>query len=59
MPVHIFGTLDETFKTFITQIKAQKDEIEYDSFEEVTDTMIKSIRVGAERTIDIAHDSHI
>jgi len=40
-------------KTQVNELVAKKDEIEYDANEDVIDTMINSIRIGAERTIDI------
>ncbi len=44
---------NSNLKSEVSDIVKKKEEIEYDSSEEVIDTMIKSIQVGAERTIDI------
>ena len=40
-------------KVKVKEIIDQKNEIEYDSYESVMDTMINSIQVGAERTISV------
>lgn len=47
------GKNSGTLEGKVDKILKQREEVEYDSSEEVIDTMIKSIRVGAERTIDI------
>ncbi|GAB4231239.1 MAG: hypothetical protein Tsb0034_03440 [Ekhidna sp.] len=44
---------DQNLEGKVQEILKQKDDIEYDSYESVVDTMIRSIRVGAERTINI------
>ena len=48
--------LDENetdLKSKVKEIVEQKNEIEYESYESVMDTMINSIQVGAERTISV------
>lgn len=55
----VFNTLrtidnrDEDLRTKVEQLMTQREEVEYDDAESVMDTMIKSIRVGAERTTEI------
>ncbi|MEM6736132.1 MAG: YfiR/HmsC family protein, partial [Bacteroidota bacterium] len=44
---------DEHLKAKVKEIRDQKYELEYDSYESVIDTMINSIQVGAERTISV------
>ena len=44
---------EENLKSKVKEIIDQKNEIEYDSYESVMDTMINSIQVGAERTISV------
>lgn len=44
---------ESDLKDKVKDIIAQKNEIEYDSYESVIDTMINSIQVGAERTINV------
>ncbi|MEM0939817.1 MAG: YfiR/HmsC family protein [Bacteroidota bacterium] len=44
---------DEHLKAKVKKIRDQKNELEYDSYESVIDTMINSIQVGAERTISV------
>ncbi len=44
---------ESDLKGKVKEIIDQKNEIEYDSYESVMDTMINSIQVGAERTISV------
>jgi len=44
---------EEDLKSKVKAIVDQRNEIEYDSYESVMDTMINSIQVGAERTISV------
>lgn len=47
------GENKENLEAKVDEILKKKEEVEYDSSEEVIGTIIKSIQVGAERTIDI------
>ncbi len=44
---------DDNLRAKVKEIIDQKNEIEYNSYETVMDTMINSIQVGAERTISV------
>ena len=48
---------DRSENESVEQLMKQKEEVEYEDAESVMDTMIKSIRVGAERTTEIVKGS--